>query len=73
MAVGVASSYIQGMNTPAPHQPSADDPETAALRAAVAEAEASLAEGRYIRHEDMRRWLLSWGTENELPPPSECK
>jgi predicted transcriptional regulator len=25
--------------------------------------------GHYIRHEDMKAWLLSWGTEHELPPP----
>ena len=23
----------------------------------------------YIRHEDMKAWLLSWGGKNELPPP----
>jgi predicted transcriptional regulator len=25
--------------------------------------------GHYIRHEDMKAWLLSWGTDLELPPP----
>ncbi|HEY2459418.1 MAG TPA: hypothetical protein VGI16_01355 [Candidatus Acidoferrum sp.] len=25
--------------------------------------------GHYIRHEDMKAWLLSWGTARELPPP----
>ena len=25
--------------------------------------------GHYIRREDMKAWLLSWGTEHELPPP----
>ena len=25
--------------------------------------------GHYIRHEDMKAWLLSWGTKHELPPP----
>jgi len=25
--------------------------------------------GHYIRHEDMKAWLLSWGTANELSPP----
>ena len=25
--------------------------------------------GHYIRHEDMKAWLLSWGTDHELPPP----
>jgi predicted transcriptional regulator len=25
--------------------------------------------GHYIRHEDMKAWLLSWGTQHELPLP----
>jgi predicted transcriptional regulator len=25
--------------------------------------------GHYIRHEDMKAWLLSWGTKREIPPP----
>jgi predicted transcriptional regulator len=25
--------------------------------------------GHYINHEDMKAWLLSWGTDHELPPP----
>lgn len=25
--------------------------------------------GPFISNEDMMRWLESWGTENELPPP----
>ncbi len=25
--------------------------------------------GHYVRHEDMKAWLLSWGTDRELPPP----
>ena len=25
--------------------------------------------GHYIKHEDMKAWLLSWGTDHELPPP----
>jgi predicted transcriptional regulator len=35
------------------------------------EAMADLEAGRKISHEAMVRWLRSWGTENELPPP-EC-
>jgi predicted transcriptional regulator len=37
--------------------------------AADAEAEADIAAGRLISHEAMRRWLVSWGTADELPPP----
>jgi len=25
--------------------------------------------GHYIKHEDVKAWLLSWGTDRELPPP----
>jgi predicted transcriptional regulator len=35
----------------------------------LAEAEAEIAAGKFISHEAIRRWLLSWGTPNELPPP----
>jgi hypothetical protein len=66
------TAYIFSMRKPAPLQTS-DDPETAAKRAAIQEGLAELKAGRYIPHEEMRRWLLSWGTENELPPPDECK
>ncbi len=27
--------------------------------------------GRVVSYDEVRRWLLSWGTEKELPPP-EC-
>ena len=33
------------------------------------QADRQVASGHYIRHEDMKAWLLSWGTEHELPPP----
>lgn len=35
----------------------------------IAEAEADIAAGRVISHEAVMRWVRSWGTENELPPP----
>jgi predicted transcriptional regulator len=37
--------------------------------AADAEAMADYEAGRFISHEAMRAWILSWGTENELPRP----
>jgi predicted transcriptional regulator len=46
-----------------------DDEESAAYLAAVDEGIASLDAGRGIPYEKIRRWLLSWGTDNELPPP----
>ncbi|MGB7846718.1 MAG: CopG family ribbon-helix-helix protein [Candidatus Acidiferrum sp.] len=33
-------------------------------------AHRQLKSGHYVRHEDMKAWLLSWGTKNELPPPN---
>lgn len=32
-------------------------------------ADRQVSSGHYIKHEDMKAWLLSWGTEQELPPP----
>lgn len=50
-----------------------------AVESYVADQERMLAEmrqadrerrsGHYIKHEDMKAWLLSWGTDHELPPP----
>jgi predicted transcriptional regulator len=50
-----------------------------AVEAYVADQERMLAEfrqadrqvkaGHFIKHEDMKAWLLSWGTAQELPPP----
>jgi predicted transcriptional regulator len=47
------------------------DKERAAYLAAVDEGLSDLDAGRSIPYELVRRWLLSWGTDNELPPP-EC-
>ncbi len=33
------------------------------------QADKQVKSGHYIRHEDMKAWLLSWGTDHELPPP----
>jgi predicted transcriptional regulator len=32
-------------------------------------ADRQVKSGHYIRHEDMKAWLLSWGTDHELPLP----
>lgn len=34
-------------------------------RAGIADAD----EGRTVAHEDVVRWVRSWGTKEELPPP----
>lgn len=53
------------------HEPSIfDEVDEAAVDAAVAEGLADLEAGRTISHEAMERWLLSWGTDNVLPPPN---
>ena len=39
------------------------------LLADIRRAERQIKSGHYIRHEDMKAWLLSWGTQHELPPP----
>jgi predicted transcriptional regulator len=51
-----------------------------AVESYVADQEGMLAEmrqagrqvrsGHYIKHEDMKAWLLSWGTDHESAPPA---
>ena len=37
--------------------------------AEIRESDRGLKTGHFVSHEDMKAWLLSWGTANELPPP----
>jgi len=39
------------------------------MLAEVRQADRQVKSGHYIRNEDMKAWLLSWGTDRELPPP----
>ena len=39
------------------------------LSAELRHAGRQVASGHYIRHEDMKAWLLTWGTDHELPLP----
>lgn len=39
------------------------------MLAEVRQAEGQVKKGHYVRHTDMKAWLLSWGTDQELPPP----
>jgi|SRR5579862_7682904 predicted transcriptional regulator len=39
------------------------------MLAEVRQADRQVKAGHYIRREDMKAWLLSWGTDGELPPP----
>jgi|ERR1700733_8039462 predicted transcriptional regulator len=39
------------------------------LLAEIRQADRQMKSGHYVSNEDMRAWLLSWGTGHELPPP----
>jgi predicted transcriptional regulator len=39
------------------------------MLAEIRESDREVKSGHYIKHEDMKAWLLSWGTNRELPPP----
>ena len=39
------------------------------MRAEIQQADRQVKSGHYVRDEDMKAWLLSWGTNHELPPP----
>ena len=41
----------------------------ARMLAEIRQADRQVKTGHYVRHEDMKAWLLSWGTASELPPP----
>lgn len=43
--------------------------DEAAEASAIAEAEADIAAGRVVPHDDVIRWIKSWFTANELPSP----
>jgi predicted transcriptional regulator len=49
-----------------------DEPDTEAFVAGIKRDLASAGAGRTVPYEDVRKWLLSWGTEDELPKP-ECR
>jgi predicted transcriptional regulator len=35
----------------------------------IRQADRQVKSGHYITQDDMKKWLLSWGTDDELPPP----
>jgi len=39
------------------------------MLAEIRHADQQTKSGHYIRHDEMKAWLLSWGTNHELPPP----
>jgi len=54
---------------PEPARPTSDDDNTATFTKAVRKGVAAADTGQIVPYEAVRRWLLSWGTEAELPPP----
>jgi predicted transcriptional regulator len=46
-----------------------EDESAAADQAAVAEGLTDIEAGRVVSHDAAKRWMLSWGTPDELPPP----
>jgi hypothetical protein len=63
---GRFSGYVQGMNKPVKIEAGERGADfEKAIREGIADADA----GRTISYEKIRRWLLSWGTDKELPPP----
>jgi len=48
-----------------------DEIDEAAEERAIEAAEQAIRDGRVIGNEAMMRWISSWGTADELPPP-EC-
>ena len=47
-----------------------DEVDQAAVDAAIAEGLADIEAGRTISHKATTRWLLSWGTDDDLAPPT---
>jgi predicted transcriptional regulator len=39
------------------------------MLAEIRQADQQVKSDHYIHHDDMKAWLLSWGTDRELPPP----
>ena len=39
------------------------------MLAEVRQADRQVKSAHYVKNEDMKAWLLSWGTEHELPVP----
>jgi predicted transcriptional regulator len=58
--------YTSVMSRPSTAKQIQKTDETAEFEKAVKQGIVSLDKGRGISYEKIRRWLLSWGTPNEL-------
>jgi predicted transcriptional regulator len=47
----------------------ASNADQAKMLAELRQADQQVESGYHIRHVDMKAWLLSWGTDHELPLP----
>ena len=47
-----------------------EDADQEAEAAADAEGLADIEAGRVVSHDEVARWLDTWGTPNEAPPPA---
>lgn len=50
-----------------------DETDDEAEAAADAEGLADIEAGRVVPHEDVARWLDTWGTPDETPPPASWR
>ena len=50
-----------------------DDIDSAADEAAMLRGEADIAAGRVVPHEEVAKWLRTWGTPDEKPMPPEWR
>ncbi len=48
-----------------------DDADELADEAAMLEGEADVKAGRTVPHEEVVKWLRTWGSPDEQPPPAE--
>ena len=70
MKTAAGTCRLAFMGTKPKTEPAAA-PDPAAL-AAIEQARAEVDAGKTVPYEQVRRWLLSWGTNKELPRP-RCK
>jgi predicted transcriptional regulator len=66
---GIRKPRTGVQETPTPEPSVFDQIHPDAEESAMREGEAAVDAGRVVSHEAVRKWLLSWGTPDELRPP----